>query len=123
MTWLPLDIHVSDGKKPDNMGAYGVFPNKRNVIVADRGVQLVVAKNFDRLNARSSNSSFWGDAANSVGVEPMAGAEGAQRGMAVVVVRKRGVRLHWLGGDVRATGQRSAELLRMRDGAMEGFLR
>ena len=37
MTWLPLDIHVSDGKKPDNMGAYGVFPNKRNVIVADRG--------------------------------------------------------------------------------------
>ena len=37
MTWLPLDIHVSDGKKPDNMGAYGVFPNKRHVIVADRG--------------------------------------------------------------------------------------
>lgn len=34
-----------------------------------------------------------------------------------------GVRLHWLGGDVRATGQRSAELLRMRDVAMEGFLR
>ena len=37
MTWLPLNIHVSDGKKPDNIGAYGVFPNKRNVIVADRG--------------------------------------------------------------------------------------
>ena len=37
MTWLPLDIHVSDGKKPDNMGAYGVFPNKRHVVVADRG--------------------------------------------------------------------------------------
>lgn len=74
---------------------------------AARGVQLVVAKNFDRLNERSSNSSFWGKAADSVGVEPMAGAEGAQRGMAAVVVRKRGVRLHWLGGDVRATGQRS----------------
>ena len=37
MTWLPLNIHVSDGKKPDNMGAYGVFPRKRHVVVADRG--------------------------------------------------------------------------------------
>lgn len=37
MTWLPLDIHVSNGKKPDNMGAYGVFPRKRHVVVADRG--------------------------------------------------------------------------------------
>ena len=53
----------------------------------------------------------------------MPGAEGAQRGMAAPVVRQRGVRLHWLGGDVLATGPRSAELLRMRDVAMEGFLR
>ena len=37
MTWLPLDIHISDGKKSDNMGAYGVFPKKRTVVVADRG--------------------------------------------------------------------------------------
>lgn len=77
------------------------------VRVAANGVAGAVAKNFDRLNARSSNSSFWGKAADSVGVEPMAGVEGAQRGMAAVVVRQKGVRLHWLGGDVRATGQRS----------------
>ena len=37
MTWLPLDIHVADGKKLNNIGAYGVFPNKQNVIMADRG--------------------------------------------------------------------------------------
>lgn len=36
-TLLPLDILVSEGKKADNMGAYGVFPGKRSVVVADRG--------------------------------------------------------------------------------------
>ena len=30
-------MHVSDGNLPDNMGAYRVFPDKRYVIVTDRG--------------------------------------------------------------------------------------
>ena len=90
---------------------------------AARSVRVVVRRNFMQLASASGSRAFWREAAGSVDVEPMAGAEGARRGMAAVVVRQRGVRLHWLGGDVRATGQREAELLRMRDVAMEGFLR
>lgn len=74
---------------------------------AARGVRVVVRRNFAQLSAASGSRSFWREAAGATDVEPMAGAEGAQRGIAAVVVRKRGVRLHWLGGDVRATGQRS----------------
>ena len=35
--FLPVDIYVSDGKKSDNEGAYHLIPNKRQIIVADRG--------------------------------------------------------------------------------------
>ena len=35
--FLPVDIYVSDGKKSDNEGAYQLIPNKRQIIVADRG--------------------------------------------------------------------------------------
>ena len=35
--FLPVDIYVSDGKKSDNDGAYQLIPNKRQIIVADRG--------------------------------------------------------------------------------------
>ena len=75
--------------------------------VAAQGVAGEVAKNFTRLAAASGSRSYWREAAGSTRVEETAGAEGALRGTAAVVVRKVGVRLHWLGGDVRATGQRS----------------
>lgn len=74
---------------------------------AARGVRVVVRRNFRKLASASGSRSFWRKAAGATDVEPMPGAEGAQRGMAAVVVRQKGVRLHWLGGDVRATGQRS----------------
>lgn len=74
---------------------------------AARGVRVVVRRNFTQLASASGSRAFWREAAGATDVEPMPGAEGAQRGMAAVVVRKRGVRLHWKGGDVRATGQRS----------------
>lgn len=35
--FLPLDVHVSDGKEGDNIGAYHLMPSARSVIVADRG--------------------------------------------------------------------------------------
>lgn len=35
--FLPVDIYVSDGKKSDNEGAYHLIPNKRQIIIADRG--------------------------------------------------------------------------------------
>lgn len=74
---------------------------------AARGVRVLVRRNFAALASASSSRAFWREAAGATDIEPIQGAEGAQRGMAAVVVRKRGVRLHWLGGDIRATGQRS----------------
>lgn len=35
--FLPIDIHVSDGKMSDNIGAYHLMPGARSIIVADRG--------------------------------------------------------------------------------------
>lgn len=35
--FLPVDIHISDGKETDNIGAYHVMPGARSIIVADRG--------------------------------------------------------------------------------------
>ncbi len=35
--FLPIDIHVSDGKMSDNIGAYPLMPPGRSIIVADRG--------------------------------------------------------------------------------------
>ena len=35
--FLPIDIHVSDGKMSDNIGAYSLMPPERSIIVADRG--------------------------------------------------------------------------------------
>ena len=35
--FLPIDVHVSDGKMSDNIGAYHLMPPGRSVIVADRG--------------------------------------------------------------------------------------
>lgn len=35
--FLPVDVHVSDGKLSDNLGAYHLMPPGRSIIVADRG--------------------------------------------------------------------------------------
>ncbi|MBQ3526214.1 MAG: transposase [Akkermansia sp.] len=35
--FLPIDVHVSDGKMSDNIGAYHLMPPGRSIIVADRG--------------------------------------------------------------------------------------
>lgn len=35
--FLPIDIHVSDGKESDNDGAIHLLPKHRSIIVADRG--------------------------------------------------------------------------------------
>lgn len=35
--FLPVDIHISDGKETDNIGAYHVMPGAGSIIVADRG--------------------------------------------------------------------------------------
>ena len=35
--FLPIDIHISDGKEGDNIGAYHVMPGARSIVVADRG--------------------------------------------------------------------------------------
>lgn len=35
--FLPVDVHVSDGKESDNIGAYHLVPSARSIIVADRG--------------------------------------------------------------------------------------
>ena len=35
--FLPVDIHISDGKEADNIGAYHVMPGRRSIVVADRG--------------------------------------------------------------------------------------
>lgn len=35
--FLPVDIYVSDDKEFDNEGAYQLIPNKRQIMVADRG--------------------------------------------------------------------------------------
>ena len=35
--FLPVDIHISDGKEADNDGAYHVMPGPRSIVVADRG--------------------------------------------------------------------------------------
>lgn len=35
--FLPVEVHVSDGKESDNIGAYHLVPSPRSIIVADRG--------------------------------------------------------------------------------------
>ncbi len=35
--FLPIDVHVSDGKMSDNIGAYHLMPPGRSIIVPDRG--------------------------------------------------------------------------------------
>ncbi len=35
--FLPIDVHVSDGKMSDNIEAYHLTPPRRGIIVADRG--------------------------------------------------------------------------------------
>ena len=35
--FLPVDVHVSDGKLSDNLGPYHLMPPGRSIIVADRG--------------------------------------------------------------------------------------
>lgn len=69
---------------------------------AARGVAVVVRRNFRRLSAAVGSRHFWHSAAASVSVP-----EVHDNGVSAVIVRKRGVRLHWKGGNVKPTGQTS----------------
>lgn len=67
------------------------------------GAAVVVRRNFLRLSSGSGSRHFWHRAAGSVSVP-----DEVQGTTAAVVVRARGVRLHWRGGTVHPTGQASA---------------
>ena len=38
--FLPINVHVSDGKVPDNDGPFHLLPKRRSVIAADRGMVI-----------------------------------------------------------------------------------
>jgi len=61
----------------------------------------VVKSNFTQLAARSGSRRYWH------GADALTQVAGEEEGRAVVVVRQRGVHLHWKGGDVRPTGRPS----------------
>lgn len=61
----------------------------------------VVKSNFTQLAARSGSRRYW------YGADALTQVAGEEEGRAVVVVRQRGVHLHWKGGDVRPTGRLS----------------
>lgn len=69
---------------------------------AARGVATELRLNFKRLGRAVGSRHFWHSAADAVAEPPT--AEGRT---ATVLVRKRGVRLHWQGGEVKPTGQQS----------------
>lgn len=62
-----------------------------------------IRKNFRRIMERTGSRYFWQGAADSTEVDKQ--TEGST---AYVVVRQKGVRLHWKGGTVRPTGKPSA---------------
>lgn len=61
-----------------------------------------IRKNFRRITERTGSKYFWQGAADSTQV-----AEQTEGSTAYVVVRQKGVRLHWKGGTVRPTGKPS----------------
>ncbi len=61
----------------------------------------VVKQNFTQQAAKSGSRRYW------YGADKLTEVAGEEEGRAVVVVRQRGVRLHWKGGDVRPTGRPS----------------
>lgn len=61
-----------------------------------------IRKNFRRLKELTGSKHYWHGAASSTQV-----AEQTEGSTAYVVVRQKGVRLHWKGGTVRPTGKPS----------------
>lgn len=77
-------------------------PAQRAAVLKSGGnrVQAAIQKNFTDLAAKSNSRRYWKDARNSTKVE--------MRGDSCSVsVNHKGVRLHWLGGEVRPTGKPS----------------
>lgn len=66
------------------------------------GAAVVVRKNFRRIKEKTGSRYYWHKAAASTQV-----AEQVEGCTAYVVVRHKGVRLHWKGGTVRPTGKPS----------------
>lgn len=75
---------------------------RRVALDAALGAATVVRKNFRRLKELTGSKYFWHGAASSTQV-----AEQTEGSTAYVVVRQKGVRLHWKGGTVRPTGKPS----------------
>ena len=75
---------------------------RRVALDAALGTATVVRKNFRRLKELTGSKYFWHGAASSTQV-----AEQTEGSTAYVVVRQKGVRLHWKGGTVRPTGKPS----------------
>lgn len=66
-------------------------------------VRKAVQKNFLELAGKTGSRKWWGKAARQTVL-----VQREEDGLAVVEVRQVGVRLHWKGGTVRATGRVSA---------------
>lgn len=75
---------------------------RRVALDAALGTATAVRKNFRRIKELTGSKHYWHGAASSTQV-----AEQTEGSTAYVVVRQKGVRLHWKGGTVRPTGKPS----------------
>lgn len=75
---------------------------RRVALDAALGTATAVRKNFRRIKELTGSKHYWHGAASSTQV-----AEQTEGCTAYVVVRQKGVRLHWKGGTVRPTGKPS----------------
>lgn len=95
---MKLTIKLSGGNLPT------LTPDQASTIKRDAalGAAIEVRGNFVKLAQRSGSRHFWHDAAALTRLAPE-----EEDGQAVIVVRKKGVRLHYKGGTVRPTGRPS----------------
>lgn len=86
--------------KADISGKLGLKPVvvKEVAMEGARAVYAEVLKSLDEMGRKTQSREFWPEAAQSV-TPPATDGDNA-----VVTVKKKGVRLHWLGGTIRPTG-------------------
>ncbi len=75
-----------------------------NLVAKDAalGVATLARKNFRKLASATKSRFYWHEAAASTQV-----ADEMDEATAYVAIRHKGVRLHWQGGTIRATGETS----------------